>query len=77
MTTSLLEGVPGLGPSRQERLLARFGTVQSVREASLEELLAEPWLPRPVAETLFDHLHPRVGAGGAASPVREADSSHG
>jgi excinuclease ABC subunit C len=77
MTASALEGVPGLGPGRQERLLERFGTVQAIRETSFEELAAESWLPRAVAGDLFRHLHPHSGAGGTPGGPRRADSSHG
>jgi excinuclease ABC subunit C len=82
MTESVLEGVVGLGPERRARLLERFGTVQQLRGASLAELLAEPWLPERVAEAVFEHLHPRPhprasSGGGATTPERGADSSHG
>ncbi len=36
----VLQGLPGVGPGRAERLLARFGSVQNVAQASAEELAA-------------------------------------
>jgi excinuclease ABC subunit C len=77
MVEGALEGVRGLGPERQAKLLERFGTVQAVREASRAELHGEPWLPGPVADALYDHLHPPISEGAAARPPAEAESSHG
>lgn len=34
----VLQGLPGIGPGRAERLLARFGSVEKVAQASLPEL---------------------------------------
>jgi excinuclease ABC subunit C len=77
MTRSVLDGVAGLGPQRQARLLERFGTVQGIRDTSRSELRAEPWLPSAVADALFEHLHQSTADGGAGGLVRGADSSHG
>jgi excinuclease ABC subunit C len=77
MVESALEGVPGLGAQRQARLLERFGTVQDVRRATRAELHAEQWLPRSVADGLFDHLHPSLAESATRGAEREADSSHG
>jgi excinuclease ABC subunit C len=66
MTTSALEGVAGLGPGRRTRLLRQYGSLRALRGASLEELLALPWLPDAVARAVYDHLHT------VASPARKA-----
>ena len=57
MTTSALDGIPGLGPTRQKRLLKELGGVGGVRKASLEQLTALPWLPDRVAEAVHTKLH--------------------
>ena len=57
MTRSALDDVPGLGPVRRKRLVKELGGVQAVRRASVEELLALPWLPERVARAVYDHLH--------------------
>lgn len=57
MVTSLLEGVPGLGSTRQEKLMDHFGSIKSIRAASLDTLLAISWLPDDVGRALYDHLH--------------------
>ena len=56
MVASTLSGVEGLGPARQERLLAAFGSLDELRRASLDELGALAWLPSDVATRLYDHL---------------------
>ncbi len=57
MTRSVLEGVPGLGPTRRKRLEKELGGVRAVQAASLEELRALSWLPDKVGEAVYDHLH--------------------
>ncbi|MGE0795665.1 MAG: excinuclease ABC subunit UvrC [Acidimicrobiia bacterium] len=57
MTVSVLDGVPGLGPTRQKRLRKELGGLRSIQAASLEELQALPWLPDAVASALYEHLH--------------------
>jgi len=54
---SLLDSVPGVGPKRRAALLARFGSLDGLRRASLEELLSVPGLPRATAELLYKALH--------------------
>ena len=62
MTTSVLDGVPGLGPARKKRLLATFGGVRALRAATPEELAALAWLPDAVAAALCERLQ-GAGAG--------------
>jgi excinuclease ABC subunit C len=56
MVASSLEGVEGLGPKRRDRLLLEFGSLNALRQATLEELQALAWLPDDVATSLYDHL---------------------
>jgi len=56
MVASSLEGVEGLGPARRERLLAAYGSLNALRQATLDELDALAWLPSDVATRLYDHL---------------------
>ena len=55
MTGSLLDGIPGVGPTRKKDLLRRFGSIKRMRAAS-EEDLAEV-VPAAVAEEVFRVLH--------------------
>jgi excinuclease ABC subunit C len=57
MTTSVLDGVAGLGPTRHKRLLRELGGVNAVKAASLETLLALAWLPDPVGHAVYDKIH--------------------
>ena len=57
MTTSALDGVPGLGPTRRARLLKELGGVWALRAASEEDILALTWLPDDVGRRLYTHLH--------------------
>ncbi len=54
MTTSVLDGIPGLGPGRRKRLIKELGGVRKVQQASLEELRALSWLPDAVADAVYE-----------------------
>ncbi len=55
-TRSGLDSVQGIGPKRRRMLIQRFGSVQGVREASLEELSAVPGMTRALAQNVKDQL---------------------
>ena len=55
MVDSILDDVPGIGPSRKKTLIRRFGSLKQIRAASKAEL-AEV-LPDSVAVTLWENLH--------------------
>jgi excinuclease ABC subunit C len=57
MTTSILDGIPGLGPTRKKRLIKELGGVTAVKQATLDELQALPWLPEAVALAVHDKVH--------------------
>ncbi len=57
MTSSLLDGLPGVGPSRKRALLTHFGSPDAVLAASSEELQAVPGLPAKVGRELHAYLH--------------------
>ncbi len=57
MTGSVLDGIPGLGPTRRKRLVAAFGGVRAVQRAPLEDLVALSWLPDAVGEAVFAKAH--------------------
>jgi excinuclease ABC subunit C len=60
MTTSVLDDVPGLGPTRRKRLLTELGGITKVKKASLEQLQALPWLPDAVAVAVHEKIHGRT-----------------
>jgi excinuclease ABC subunit C len=51
---SRLDSVPGLGPVRKRALLRRFGSVDGIREATVDALSEE--VPRPVALSIKELL---------------------
>ena len=57
MTTSSLDGIPGLGPARRDRLVKALGGVRAVKAADLESLQALSFLPDAVAQAVFDKFH--------------------
>ena len=53
MKDSVLNGVSGLGPSRRARLIKEFGSINKIRQATLEDLLKLTWLPEEVAKSVY------------------------
>jgi len=53
---SALDDIPGIGPKRRQALLRRFGSLEAIRQASLEELAAVPGMNRAAAQQLKAHL---------------------
>ena len=54
--TSTLDTVPGLGPRRKQSLLKQFGSVQAIREASVEELTSTKGMSRNLAQRMKEYL---------------------
>jgi excinuclease ABC subunit C len=54
--TSTLEEIPGIGPKRRQALLKHFGSLENIREATAEELMAVPGMTRRAAEQVKEHL---------------------
>ncbi len=55
--TSPLEGVPGIGPRRRQRLLAQFGGLQELARAGIEDICRVPGISRALAERIYDLFH--------------------
>ncbi|MXV62640.1 excinuclease ABC subunit C [Natronorubrum sp. JWXQ-INN-674] len=53
---TVLDDVPGVGPETRKRLLGRFGSVENVREASLEDLESISGVGEKTAETIKSRL---------------------
>jgi excinuclease ABC subunit C len=53
---SLLDGIPGIGPRRKRNLLKRFGSVEEIRKAPLEELAATDGMTTSQAKKLKEYL---------------------
>ena len=63
MTASSLDGIPGLGEARRERLVKTLGGVRAVKAADLETLQSLSFLPYAVAKAVFDRFHPDGATG--------------
>jgi excinuclease ABC subunit C len=61
MTRSILDGIPGLGPTRKARLVKELGGVNAARAATLEQLHALSWLPDTVALAVYDGVRQSGG----------------
>ncbi len=59
MTTSALDGIPGLGAARQKLVLTTFGSVKRVRKATVTELQEVPGIGPAVATAIHEALNKR------------------
>ena len=57
MTRSILDDLPGVGPTRKRVLLQHFGSPERFLQASREELEAVPGLPGKVARDIHEYVH--------------------
>jgi excinuclease ABC subunit C len=82
---SALDGIPSIGEATRRKLLKRFGSLQRIREATDEQLLAVPGLTRRQLQALRQELpaaerrvEPAPSAGqeghGAQAPEGAAES---
>lgn len=53
---SRLDAVPGIGPVRRRALLTRFGSIEAIQEASLEELTGVTGITQEIAQALKTQL---------------------
>ena len=56
LSESVLDEIPNVGPRRKQALLQHFGSIEAIREASLDGLLSVKGIPRSVAENIRKHL---------------------
>ncbi len=56
LSVSVLDEIPNVGPIRKQVLLKTFGSIDAIRQASLDQLLSVKGIPRNVAENIHKHL---------------------
>lgn len=55
--TSRLEEIPGIGAKRRQMLLQKFGGLQGVKSAGIEELMQIKGINRETAQVIYDTFH--------------------
>jgi excinuclease ABC subunit C len=56
MTTSVLDGIAGLGETRRKALLAHFGSIKRLRQAAVDDVEAVPGIGHKTAEAIVAAL---------------------
>jgi len=59
---SVLDTIPGVGPTIRTSLLKTLGSARRVRGSSVAELAAVPKVTPKLAQRIFDHFHPTESA---------------
>ena len=72
MTVSILDEVPGIGPTRKKAIMKRFGSMKRLRAASEEDIASVPGVPREVARAVFESLRAL-----STETATEGDSTEG
>ncbi len=55
-TASVLDSIPGVGPTRRKLLLEHFGDLEAIRTATAEEIASVPGIPLTVGQAVKAHL---------------------
>ncbi len=50
---SVLDDIPGVGPSRRKALMRHFKSIEEIKEADVEKLTEVPEIPRHIAEGIY------------------------
>lgn len=61
-THSILDEIPGVGPTRRKALLRSFKSMEAIRDASLEQLANAPSMNARSARQVYDFFHSPQGA---------------
>jgi excinuclease ABC subunit C len=56
-TTSVLEGIVGIGPKRRQRILCQFGGIQGLARAGVEDIARVEGISRKLAQQIYDAFH--------------------
>lgn len=57
---SVLDDIPGIGPTRRKALLQSMKTIEAIRNASVEELMKIPEMNQPSAQAVYLHFHEKA-----------------
>jgi excinuclease ABC subunit C len=53
---SVLEDIPNVGEKRRKQLLMKFGSIENIKNASLEELLETESIDKKAAQNIVDYF---------------------
>jgi excinuclease ABC subunit C len=68
VASSELDAVPGIGPTRRQALLQRFGSVAAIRRATVDDLVGVPGVSRTLAAVIRQHLGADAATAARAAP---------
>jgi excinuclease ABC subunit C len=68
---SVLDAIPGVGPTIRTSLLKTLGSARRVRDASVAELASVPKVTPKLAQRIHEHFHPPAGS----SPAPDAEAA--
>ncbi|MBO5303812.1 MAG: excinuclease ABC subunit UvrC [Lachnospiraceae bacterium] len=54
---SVLDDIPGIGPSRRKALMIRYASLDAIRKAGIEELADTPSMNMQAAESVYRYFH--------------------
>ncbi len=54
---SVLDDIPGVGPSRRKALMRHFKSIEEIKEADVEKMTEVPEIPRHIAEGIYGFFH--------------------
>lgn len=53
---SILEDIPGIGEKRRKELLKKFGSIDSIKKATFDELIDTPSIDKKAAQSIIDYF---------------------
>jgi excinuclease ABC subunit C len=62
--SSVLDQIPGVGPTLRTQLLRTLGSARAVRAATVADLAAVPKITPKLAQRIYDFFHPPQGVTG-------------
>jgi len=65
---SVLDEIPGIGPKRKAALIKRFGSLEGLSRAKVEEIVSLPKIPRSIAQEVADRFQRGENPVGSREP---------
>ncbi len=53
---SVLDEIPGVGPARRKALMRHFGSINEIKEASVEKLCEVPEIPEHIGKQIYEYF---------------------